>query len=411
MTMPAVQPPRTGATRARLLRDAARIGARLSAQAAEVRDGSVTWLAPPAEDAPARPLDTHLYGGATGIAFFLAALDHARGTAEHAPTVRRALAPLLRSLRGLRADPARAAALRVNVGGLVGAGSWIYALARIGAWLGDEEMLDGAHAAAALLTPARIDADDRLDVTKGAAGAILALLTLHALDPRAGAAGHTPLEVAARCGAHLLACRRQTPARPRAWTCPGVGPLTGFAHGASGIGLALLRLSASTGDGAPVQAALEGFAYERTLYLSDLRDWWDPRFDRPLRKVAWCYGAPGMALARAAARHDRDAAADLALMTGITRHHDDEPVDTLCCGTLGRADVLLTLSRALADPSLAEGARTLTRRVLRRAGEQGDYALLSAESSPLGLFTGAAGIGYALLRQAAPALPSPLCLD
>lgn len=398
----------------RLLRRAAGIGAEVRAQAVERGDGSLTWMAPARDGAAARPLDPHLYGGTSGIALFLAALDHARGTTEHADAVRRAMAPLRRTLAGLRADPGRAASLRLPAGGVVGIGSWIYALLRIGTWLGDEAMLGDAHAATVLLTPARIAADEQLDVVKGAAGTILALLALDAADPSANADGETPLALAARCGAHLLARRVATPAGPRAWPCSPAGPLTGHAHGASGIGHALMRLFARTGDPALRLAALEGFAFERTLYLPGAGDWWDPRFERPHALNAWCYGAPGMALARAAARDDADASADLDTMLAIVRDRGDDAVDHLCCGTMGRADVLLTLSRELGDAGHAAAAHTLARRVLRHADRRGAFALLpgeAAQGSALGLFSGTAGIGYALLRLARPALPSLLCLD
>ncbi|HEU4559387.1 MAG TPA: lanthionine synthetase LanC family protein [Longimicrobium sp.] len=408
-------PFRSGAARARrLLRHAAAIGGELRAAAVETRDGSVTWMAPAAPDAPRKLLDPHLYGGTSGIALFLAALDHARGTDEHAGTVRRALAPLRRTLAGLHADPARAAALRLPLGGIVGIGSWVYALARAGTWLGDAAMVADAHAATALLTPERIAADQHLDVVKGSAGAVLALLALDAVESGPNARGETPLELAVRCGAHLLACRVASAAGPRAWVCPGAGPLTGFAHGASGIGYSLLRLFARTGNRSLRDAALEGFAFERTLYLPGQGDWWDPRFGRPLMQNAWCYGAPGMSLARAAATDDADAAADFAMTVPIARDRADEPVDHLCCGTLGRADVLLTLSRRMDDPSLAAAAGTLAMRALRAREARGHYALPAAgeaQGSPLGLFSGTAGIGYALLRLAAPSLPSPLCLD
>lgn len=410
-----VAPLRTGAARARrLLRHASAIGGELRARAVERPDGTLTWMAP-SMSGPARPMDPHLYAGTCGMALFFAALDHARGTDEHAETVRRTLAPLRRTLAGLHADAARAAGLRPAVGGIVGIGSWIYALARAGTWLGDEAMVRDAHAATQLLTPERIAADDELDVVKGSAGTILALLALDGIAPWPNAAGETPLSLAARCGAHLLACRTASPAGPRAWVCPGAGLLTGFAHGASGIGYALLRLFARTGDPALRDAALEGFAYERTLHLPDEGDWWDPRWGRPLRQNAWCYGAPGMLLARAeAAGSDADAAGDLEAMLRIARARADEPVDILCCGTLGVADVLLTVSRREGHRRLAGAAHALARRVARAADHRGGYALPSAgeaQGSPLGLFSGTAGVGFGFLRLATPSVPSPLCLD
>jgi lantibiotic modifying enzyme len=403
----------------RMLRSAAEIGAGIAAQAVELRDGSVTWLAPAADGSAPRPLEPHLYGGTAGIALFLAALDHARGTDEHRARVLGALAPLRRKLADLGADPARAAALRLPVGGMVGLGAFVYALLRAGTWLGEPALVREAHAATGLLTPERIAADAHLDVVKGCAGAVLALLALHRALPGPNAAGDTPLALAVRCAGHLLERRAATDGGPRAWPAPGLAPLTGFAHGASGIGFALLRLYAETGDARLREAALEGFAYERGLYVAASRDWWDPRFGRLLSQNAWCYGAPGMALARLQAVRrgaaDEETRGELGLFLELARDLPDIAADHLCCGTLGRAEVLSVAAAALGDPAQHRAARALGRRVLARAAARGGFALLdpdAAQGSDLGLFSGLAGIGYALLRLARPAaLPSPLCLE
>ncbi|HLL84676.1 MAG TPA: lanthionine synthetase LanC family protein, partial [Longimicrobium sp.] len=245
-------------------------------------------------------------------------------------------------------------------------------------------------------------------------GAILALLALERVAPAAGA-----VEVAAACAHHLLRRSVSHQGRPRAWPGPGHPPLSGFAHGASGIACALLRLYARTGDEALRRAALEGLEYERGLFDAGAENWLDPRFGHLLEQSAWCHGAPGMVLARLegvrAGAADAAVLGDLALTLKLTRALPLISLDHLCCGNLGRAEILLCAHRLLGDGELLADARALAARVVRRAAEGGGFALhppgAEAAFSP-GLFRGVAGIGYALLRLAHPeTLPSPLLLE
>src|SRR5690606_14956717 len=85
------------------------------------------------------------------------------------------------------------------------------------------------------------------------------------------------LDLAQACGAHLLRKRRETAHGYRAWLgahVNAVRPLAGFGHGAAGIACALLRLYAHTGDETLYDAAVEGIAYENTLYTAD-SNWQD----------------------------------------------------------------------------------------------------------------------------------------
>ena len=105
-------------------------------------------------------------------------------------------------------------------------------------------------------------------------------------------------------------------------------------------------------------------------------------------------------------RADIDAAVQVVLTTEV-----DGP-DYLCCGTLGRAETLLSAATALDRPELAATARGRAEAVVRRAGETGKYAL--HETLPAGIprpvfFQGLAGVGYQLLRLTRPlSIPSVL---
>ncbi|HYR09637.1 MAG TPA: lanthionine synthetase LanC family protein, partial [Longimicrobium sp.] len=167
--------------------------------------GGITWRTPPGaerEQAPAN-VGPHLYDGVLGIALFLAALDHVRSRDDHRELVTRAIAPLRRTLRELVRDPDRAQRLRFQVGGFVGLGAFVYSFVRIGGWLGEPALVGEAHDLTRLLTSDCVRGDKHLDVVDGSAGAVLALLALDGVAPEAGAAGATPLELAATCARHL----------------------------------------------------------------------------------------------------------------------------------------------------------------------------------------------------------------
>lgn len=416
-----LEPPAAGLDRpagddASLFLERARsIAAYVRERAVRTRSGAVVWmLEPAAPGAAPAAMDPYLFGGGGGVALFLAALDHVAGTDEHRETVLGALAPVRGTYARLAAEPAPVPPA-LPVGGFVGIGAFVYALVRLAEWTGEAALLDEAHAATRLLTPAHIRGDARLDVLHGGAGAILALLALHEARPEPNAHGRTPLRIAAECAAHLLE-RRASFGGARAWPAGGGSPRPGFAHGPAGIGCALLRLHAHTGDPRLREAALEGFAYERELYDPARRDWWHARFERFLETQSWCTGAPGIALTRleaAALVDDAEVRAEAETALDIAVGHPDTPVDDLCCGNLGRADLLLAAGLRRGDPELVHAARSIARRVLERAPENGGFGFVAeTPARPLSLFRGVSGIGWALLRLARPgALPCCLLLE
>jgi lantibiotic modifying enzyme len=401
---------------ARFLLHAAAIGAQLRDYAVERSGGGITWNPPSGrEGEQAGKLGPDLYAGVLGIALFLAALDHVRSRDDHRELVTRAIDPLRRTLRELVRDPDRAQRLRFQVGGFVGLGAFVYTFVRIGGWLGEPALVGEAHDLTRLLTTDCIHGDHHLDVVDGSAGAVLALLALDGVAPEANVVGTTPLNLASTCARHLLDRRASHEGRPRAWAGLGKPPLSGFAHGASGIGYALLRLFARTGDEAPRDAALEGFAFERSLFDEGAANWLDLRTGRLLEQRAWCHGAPGIALGRLGALDVHDAREELGPLLQSTRSIPHTTLDHLCCGNLGRADVLLHAHQVLGDEGLLKDALALAGRTVDAGEGAGGFALLRPGEAPglrPSLFHGISGVGFALLRLAAPGtLPCILRLE
>jgi len=138
--------------------------------------------------------------------------------------------------------------------------------------------------------------------------------------------------------------------------------------------------------------------------------------------VSWCHGAPGIALGRIVALHlagrpqDRerveaalDRTADLAERMG------DSGPDDVCCGHMGRVEVLLAAAQRQRCERWERAALTLAGRIVRRARVESGYQLSAARGSghfAPSLFQGLSGVGYGLLRLARPeALPCLLLLD
>jgi lantibiotic modifying enzyme len=354
--------------------------------------------------------------GRAGVGLFLAALAATAGGEDHRGRALETLAPVAAAVR----DPAERARLagELGIGAAKGMAGIAWALLRAGRLLDDAALREAAAHAAAALTPAAIHADRELDVFSGAAGALLALLALH------GETGDADLlSRAEECGRHLAAAREADPATGlRAWRRLSDGDLgTGFVHGAAGIAHALLRLHRATGRAELRDAAAEAFAFEAALHRPGAGDWLDRAGERGAPPVldplcAWCHGAAGIGLARAAALDALGApavGADLERALAAAERAKPSGPSTLCCGAMARAELFLCAADALGRPELAERARALGRETAARAARRGTYGAgtLDCAFTP-GLFQGMAGIGYQLLRLHFPErIPSVLLLS
>lgn len=402
-----------------LVRAATAIGEDLRRRAVRAPDGSATWVGLAyvieADRFQLQPLGDELYNGSSGVALFLAALARISGAAEFRDLALAAVQPIGKHL----SDPAfrEEMARLIGIGSAAGLGSVAYALARIGQLLDEPALLEHARQAALLITPDRIAADRQFDLMSGSAGAILSLLALHRLSP-----DRLLIERALMCGERLLQGRIATAVGQRAWPDNDGRTLTGLAHGAAGIAYALLRLYQATEERAFLAAAQESIAYEQALFSPDVGNWPDLRAsargivqDGRWFMTSWCHGAPGIGLARIAGLPILDTPAirrDIDVALATTRAHASYGVDHLCCGNFGRIDILLMAAARLGRPELHDVAQQRAAWVLQRAGPSRAFSLFA--NLPIGvynpgLFPGAAGIGYGLLRLARPnALPALL---
>ena len=321
-----------------------------------------------------------LYDGRLGVALFLAALLRSHHDARYEAVVRAALREADAYLDSIDDSRRRAG---VDVGAASRLGS--IALAATFIWQVHPDARAGrlAERAAALLDDECLRGCPASDLLAGTAGAVLALL---ALRHRAGA--DRWIDMAVTAGDLLLERARMRDGN-LVWPSPDVHTCLGFAHGNSGIAYALLQLASVTGHTRFAEAALSALDYERPFYCPAERSWPalvdDDTEGGPAGLTvwmnAWCYGAAGMALTRIrAGRLTADASleAEAARALEATVTASPSMAEHLCCGNLGRADIMLTAARWRGDAALAERSREVAADVLRRCMQRGHVALSSS---------------------------------
>jgi type 2 lantibiotic biosynthesis protein LanM len=341
-----------------------------------------------------------LSGGASGVCLFLSALAALTGRERWREAAAAALSAIARGEALERSG--RDAAL----GACRGAPSTAYALGAAARFLGDDKAFDLAVEALAGISPSAIDADAVLDVEGGCAGALMVLLAVHA-----GRADGRLLRLAGRCVARLLSAQIQAGPAAGAWLAgDDAQARPGFAHGAAGMACALERWLEYEQEPPVVAAIRSAWDYERRAFEGAGGSWPVTRRDGSrIVMAAWCHGAPGIALGRASgggraadAFIDSEIEATLALTMMAPRGRSDH----LCCGNLGRADVLLTVGRITARAAIAERGRLLAEGVARQILEEGRLGVrglgFDRGATVVGLLHGLSGIGYQLLRAAAP---------
>lgn len=355
------------------------------------------------------PVGFSLFSGTSEIGLFLGAVAAVTARADAGELAARAFDPLCRRF-GSRAR-GLALAAEVGIGGATGVGGLIYALARASRSLGNPSYLAAACEAAHGITQSTIGRNKALDVMSGTAGALLGLLVLHAMQD-----DRLLLRRAVVCGEHLLARRATDPETGlRAWRSPRGRIATGFAHGTAGIACALRRLARVTGEEKFRCGAEEAWALEHRhltrhdpasgepgLTTPDLSSAW-PR--------SWCRGWAGVGLARLDALDDDNPEARSTVETalGVMAGQEHAETDGLCCGRLGRADFLFSAGLRIGRRELWKTALNLGSRTVARALLEGRYVVGTDEGFVPGLFQGASGVGYELLRMHAPdTVPSVL---
>jgi type 2 lantibiotic biosynthesis protein LanM len=353
-------------------------------------------------------VDGDLYHGSAGIALFLGYLDHLAPEPQFRAAAQRAV----RHAVGHH-DHTR-------IGAFSGVSGSIYVLTHLYHLWGEQWLLDEAIRLAARL-PALIDADTQFDVLGGVAGAIPVLLGL------AEQSGHG-LDVAEKCAQHLL---RGAEADHGTLSWPTMNPgeavanPTGLAHGAAGVGWALITLGVRVDREDYVAAGRRAFAYESRYFDESEQDWYDLRtsaggnlrYGRNFAN-AWCNGGSGIGLSRIDSwarlgKNDEDLLRESHQALAATlRNFHRLGNDTLCHGRSGNAELLLRFGLLKDEPAfrLEAGVQVQT---LWRNFEDAEHGIAENNANFFpGLMLGISGFGMHFLRLADPGtVPSVLLLD
>lgn len=395
---------------------AARMGDRLH-ELALIKEGAANWAVlnlQPGNEFEVASADYDLYSGLSGISLFLAYLGKITGNPEYTGLARQAFTGMNRQL-----DRHKERENWLTPGAFSGIAGAIHLNTHLAELWQEPALLDEAVKLAGLLPPL-IRKDQHYDLLGGSAGTLLCLLNLYKFKPDPAI-----LELAVMCGDHLLTKAVPSPAG-LGWTGPisSDGPLTGLAHGAAGIGLALLALGAASKKERFHHAGKQAFAYENSTFSQEKQNWPDLRnFGNPGSVklegadylTGWCYGAAGIGLSRVASLaylqdvalgSDIKAAVQTTLKEGFGTNY------CLCHGDLGNMDLILAASLTTQTPELQAELDALKGKIW-----QGLHQETWDSGSPFGvetpeLMTGLAGAGYMLLRLAYPReVPSVLVLE
>ncbi|HEY6253013.1 MAG TPA: type 2 lanthipeptide synthetase LanM family protein [Candidatus Angelobacter sp.] len=398
--------------RPKLIAEACRIGDRLAELS--LQDGPhVTWIGF-AYLNKVWSLDAlleDLYGGSTGLILALAYLG-SFGFDQYTELARRALKTLQVRLEST-------GQYLHSIGAFSGWGGIIYVLSHLGVLWNDPELFAYAHRLVERL-PDLIEKDEALDLVGGCAGCIGSLLALHKASP-----SDQVLAACVQCGERLLArAKRMENSSGLGWitNLETAEPMTGFAHGSAGISWALLELAAQTGNQNYRTTALEAIVYESSRYSSQAGNWVDAASTRELgvRKaiapsMAWCYGAPGIGMARAAALKHTDhplVLLDLERALQATISHGPGTNHSLCHGDLGNLDFLLQASQATGSQELVQRVDELENQIIAGMKKYGWLCGVPLGVESPALMNGLAGLCYGLLRLADPdRVPSVLTLS
>jgi len=404
-----------------LLDSALKIAKTLKNEALFSKDGSCTWISagliPETERFRMQPMSLFLYDGLSGVVLFLSALH----SITHDPEIQMLNNAGIRSLRlGIHYLVKNR---NKQIPGLMGIASGIpsiiYTLLKISEFLNDSSFVDDALELEKVITPSIISNDRNFDILSGSAGCILALLLLHKHTGQNGLP-----EKAIACGNHLVENLANDANGNSGWKTHGGLMLTGFSHGQAGIAFSLVKLYEATGNEKYREAAEKAIVYENSLFSPEHKNWPDLRHYTYQKNTgaqfmnSWCHGAPGIGIARMGVQpwlNSPQTENDIQNALSTTGKTPVSGRDHLCCGNLGRIDIMLSAALKRKDDELLKTAYQQVQQVLNRKGVNGHFTLFSDPIEGFynpGFFQGMSGIGYELIRLAYPEkLPSVLAFE
>ncbi len=402
-----------------------RLRDRILERGIEQPDGSLTWLDIQMNMATEiqhfGPIGSDLYVGRAGVAIFLAAEDFVREETANREIVQKIYTSLREEVEANLASAGKTN-LFANIGGYTGVGSYLYLFHHLADFYPRLDSRQFALEMIGGLKKSDVEQDEKFDLMMGSSGLLQVLLAIYEATGASIA-----LERARWCGEHLLDNQQTVGGEGAAWDTIGEFPVTGMAHGAAGILIALHRLFRATGDDRHRKAVYDALTYEREAFVEAENNWPDFRRYHPYRDskettpfmVTWCAGAPGIVLSRLKLLDSLDdPRLEEEITAGLRTTTAEGPewkYDHLCCGTAGRLEILRQAKNHPHINTTSTGNFSAEKRLktmVASAQTNDGYRLSGDGMPPVGLFSGLAGIGYTLLRWQYPEkLPDVLVLE
>jgi type 2 lantibiotic biosynthesis protein LanM len=400
----------------KLFLDAAeKVGMHLS-RAAFWHDNRCTWIGravreitPTTNTIYNKSLASDIYDGTGGIALFFSNLYRFTNKNNYREIAQSAVNQVLSKANELP-DICRYSFYTGKLG-------LVYASAKIGYDLHEDNLIqNGMHLLNELQD--NFESEHLMDVISGNASGIPALIGLYKLFK-----DEKTLNFAIMLGDELIRTARGE-SYGLSWDVRVNGiksssnNLTGFSHGAAGIGYALLELYRITEESRFLESAEGAFSYENHWFNKQVGNWPDFRSEGKDQRnksiytyaLSWCHGAPGIGLSRIRAYDiikdpqylmDSQASLKTSTLALEERLNSNKFFDfSLCHGLSGLCETLLYASQVFGDSrykSLAEKVGLYGIEKYEENGSTWKCGINKGGETPT-LMLGLAGIGYFYLQ-------------
>lgn len=290
------------------------------------------------------------------------------------------------------------------VGVFEGYGSYLYLYLYLYRFTGDARYVALAERVCDELIALAPDYESYWGVTPGHAGVVI--LALNAWKKRPDLCKLR--ELAEVCGKKLY----------EAYKTDRLPFQTGFAYGYAGISTALVMLGAVSENADYYSAGMDLMRRESAKYDPSIAGW---RTADPPRDGmnGWCYGSPGILVARELARPcvceedlpllELDLSRALGHTLEAVRGGESRPV--LCHGLPGNLSILQWYARHAGDPTVRTSVEEGISRLLHILEEKGILYCNCAKALDITFMVGTTGLGYFLLQQLRDGLPAVLALE
>ena len=392
-----------------LLSEAVAVGDRLLAMSQRKGRyiGWLTLLTADGQSWSCGPTTTDLYSGLTGIGVFLSTLGVMSGSERFLAAGE---ACINTTVECIEAVARHLGPGRLKLGCWTGDSGVAYTMGLLSKVLKNEALHERALR---VISDIAVDYGTApIDVMSGIAGHIGVLVALHKSEP--SVSFRNEIEKLAETIVRRAVTEGENCYWNESWN--GGRPVTGYAHGGTGIALNLARAAKLLDRQDLLMVARRALLFEDKHFSLDSRaGWHDLRNLSSDERPSWCYGASGIGYGRLVspdplAKQMLATAADLTMKYGFSRS------SCLCHGDLGNLAFLLRAEESM--PEIGTQTRSVEAEVLRRTKSCGSPTGSSMACRTNrnridvpGFMVGWAGIGYYLLRAAFPAIPCLLMTE